>query len=363
MNGIGSTASPGGSIVLRDVTKRYIEDAPPAVDSVSLEISSGEFVTLLGPSGSGKTTTLNMIAGFVEPTSGVIELDGKDLGPVPTHRRDFGMVFQSYALFPHMTVSENVAFPLVERRMSKTEIAKAVGEALELVELEEYGNRRPKELSGGQQQRVALARALVYRPRVLLLDEPLGALDRKLRQALQGQIARIHNELKTTFIFVTHDQDEAMFLSDRIAVFNQGRLVRVGTPTEVYRDPQSLWVAKFIGEVNAFPGRCTDGAFVFGDNRWRLDTAPGDQEEAVLIVRPEAVGVATEAEAVPSHHNTVKAKVVNSAFLGSVCRVEVSYGAGLEGAAMLPGGMETPPLPGEELVVHWSPTDQTVVEG
>ncbi|HRO94951.1 ATP-binding cassette domain-containing protein, partial [Citricoccus sp.] len=214
-------------ISLKGVTKRYGDKA--VVDDIDLVIEPGEFMTLLGPSGSGKTTTLNMIAGFADVTEGLLHIYGKPVAKLPAHKRDIGMVFQNYALFPHMTVEENVAYPLQRRKMPKAEQKKRIAESLQMVRLAEYGGRYPAELSGGQQQRAALARALVYNPRVLLMDEPLGALDKKLREWLQLEIKRIHQEVGSTFVYVTHDQEEALSLSDRIAVFNNGKIEQVGT--------------------------------------------------------------------------------------------------------------------------------------
>ena len=217
-----------GSLELRDLCKSYGD--VHAVDHVSLTVAAGEFVTLLGPSGSGKTTTLGMIAGLAKPSSGGILLDGKRLDPLPPYKRDLGVVFQNYALFPHMTVARNVAFPLEMRRLPKSEIAGRVARVLEQVGLDRHGDRYPKQLSGGQQQRVALARAMVFEPRILLMDEPLGALDRKLREQMQVEIMRLHRETGVSVVYVTHDQDEALMMSDRIAVFNHGRIEQIGPP-------------------------------------------------------------------------------------------------------------------------------------
>ncbi len=260
----------GAILNLESVTKEFLGAEIPAVLDVNLSVQAGEFVTFLGPSGSGKTTTLNMIAGFTEPTSGVIKIHGRSVSRIPSHKRNLGMVFQNYALFPHMTVWENVAFPLQERRVAKVEIRQKVIKALELVGLTGYEKRRPNELSGGQQQRVALTRALVFNPEMLLMDEPLGALDKKLRQRLQFEIKRLHRELGMTFLFVTHDQEEAMALSDRVVVFNQGQIIQVGTPEDLYRRPNSRFVAEFLGDSNIIEGvlirtqtgdvlRCRDG--------------------------------------------------------------------------------------------------------
>jgi spermidine/putrescine ABC transporter ATP-binding subunit len=226
-----------------------------AVDGLDLVVGEGEFLSLLGPSGCGKTTTLNLIAGFVPPTAGRIVIDGEDVTGRPAHRRGLGVVFQSYALFPHLSVRENVAFGLRERRMAAAEIERRVGEALELVRLDRQGRQRPGELSGGMQQRVALARALVYRPRVLLLDEPLAALDRKLREGMRDELRAIQRSVGITTIFVTHDQTEALGLSDRIAVLNHGRIEQLGTPREIYEHPASRFVADFIGASTVLRGR------------------------------------------------------------------------------------------------------------
>jgi putative spermidine/putrescine transport system ATP-binding protein len=246
-------------LALRQLAKSY-DGVTRAVDGISIDVDKGEFVTFLGPSGSGKTTTLVMVAGFEAPTSGEILLAGKDLTRLKPWDRNIGMVFQNYALFPHMTVARNVAFPLRMRRVTKAEMARRVREVLALVGLEAFAERYPRELSGGQQQRVALARGLVFDPDVLLLDEPLGALDKNLREQMQGEIKRIHREVGITMIYVTHDQTEAMSMSDRIAVFSRGRLEQIGKPLEVYHRPQTRFVGEFVGDSNFFHGRLEAGA-------------------------------------------------------------------------------------------------------
>jgi len=243
------TAGPSGiGVVFRDVTKLY--GKMTAVDGVSLDIRAGEFLTLLGPSGSGKTTLLMMLAGFQDITRGDILVGGASIAATPPERRNFGMVFQGYALFPHMTVRKNIAYPLEIRRRPRAEIDARVGEMLELVQLKGFADRFPHQLSGGQQQRVALARALSFSPRVLLLDEPLGALDRKLRSDVQEQLKDIHNRVGTTFIYVTHDQEEALTMSDRIVIMNRGRVVQVGSPAELYERPRTAFAASFLGKSN-----------------------------------------------------------------------------------------------------------------
>ncbi|MBV9006775.1 MAG: spermidine/putrescine ABC transporter ATP-binding protein, partial [Solirubrobacterales bacterium] len=237
-----------GEVILRGLTKRF--DDQLAVDGIDATINGGEFFSLLGPSGCGKTTTLRMIAGFERPTAGEIVLDGVDVASVPPHERNVHTVFQNYALFPHLNVFDNVAFGLRRRKLAKDEVRRRVQEALALVELHGLANRTPRQLSGGQQQRVALARALVLRPAVLLLDEPLGALDAKIRKQLRVELKALQEEVGITFIFVTHDQEEALSMSDRVAVMNAGRVEQVGSPPEVYEDPATVFVADFLGVSN-----------------------------------------------------------------------------------------------------------------
>ena len=249
---------------LRDVRKSYAGQA--AVAGVDLLLRRHEFLTFLGPSGSGKTTTLMLVAGLQHPDAGSILLDGAPVDRLPPHRRDIGMVFQHYALFPHMTVRRNVAFPLEMCRVGRAETERRVRQALGIVGLSGLGDRLPRQLSGGQQQRVALARATVYRPALLLMDEPLGALDKQLRGQLQLEIKRMHRELRMSVLYVTHDQDEALTMSDRIAVFNAGRVEQVGTPLDLYERPATRFVAGFIGETNFFPGTVAEGE----RSRWAL---------------------------------------------------------------------------------------------
>ena len=246
---------------LSQVIKSY-DGRINAVDGIDLDIAKGEFLTLLGPSGSGKTTTLMMIAGFEQPTAGQIELQGRDLTRTKPYRRNVGMVFQNYALFPHMTVSKNIAFPLKMRRFPTNEIDERVNKALDRVELLDHADKHPRALSGGQQQRVALARGLVFDPDVLLLDEPLGALDKNLREQMQVELKRIHRDIGITMVYVTHDQTEAMTMSDRVAVFNAGRIEQIGEPLTVYNHPETRFVAEFIGDNNIFAGRVGDNGNV-----------------------------------------------------------------------------------------------------
>jgi len=266
-----------------------------AVDRVDLEIAAGEFFALLGPSGCGKTTTLRMIAGFEEPDAGRIFVGGEDVTAMPVHRRDMGMIFQSYALFPHRTVAENVAFGLRMRGLPNSDIAERVRQALRQVALEGYEDRRPAQLSGGQQQRVALGRAIVIRPRVLLCDEPLAALDRKLRQSMQLELKQLQQQLGVTLIFVTHDQEEAMTVSDRIAVMNAGRIEQIGSPSDIYNQPLTRFVSDFIGDINMFEGSWQDGTFV-----WNGVILPARGEmrsgAGTIAIRPERLRLTNEAE-------------------------------------------------------------------
>jgi putrescine transport system ATP-binding protein len=309
-----------------------------AVDHLSLDIHEGEFFALLGPSGCGKTTLLRMIAGFERPNAGRILLDGIDLGPVPPYRRPVNMMFQSYALFPHLNVEANVAFGLKQEGLSKLEIAHRVADMLALVRLETFGRRRPHELSGGQRQRVALARSLVKRPRLLLLDEPMAALDKKLRGETRFELMELQRRLGLTFVIVTHDQSEAMTVADRIGVMDRGRLMQVAPPAEIYERPNSRWVADFLGDVNLFEGRLgDDGLSVEGTaaGRVRVAARAGAEPGQVVwaAVRPEKVRIAG---APPSagDDNSVPATVIDVAYLGdtSVYKLRIRDGSQVKAA-------------------------------
>jgi putative spermidine/putrescine transport system ATP-binding protein len=276
----------GGALVLEKLTKRYPGLA--AVDAIDLAVGAGEFLTLLGPSGSGKTTTLMMVAGFTPPSSGDIRLDGSSIAALAPERRNIGVVFQNYALFPHMSVAENVGFPLRMRRVGGAETASRVAAALARVRLEGLGARRPRQLSGGQQQRVALARAMVFEPGLLLMDEPLGALDKKLREEMQFELKRLHRQLGVTILYVTHDQEEALTLSDRIALMNAGRIEQLGTAEELYERPRSRFVAEFIGESNVLEGSAAGGRFTTAGGLDLPAAAPATGA-ALLVLRPEKV--------------------------------------------------------------------------
>jgi putative spermidine/putrescine transport system ATP-binding protein len=303
-----------------------------------------------------------MIVGFTEPTSGRIQLNGRDISRMPPHKRNFGMVFQNYALFPHLTVAQNVAFPLRERKVPAAETAKLVGQALELVDLAAMGHRRPHELSGGQQQRVALARAVVFSPSVLLLDEPLSALDRKLRQSLQREIKRLHDELGLTFVFVTHDQDEAMTLSDRIAIFDNGSIVAVGTPAELYHRPTTQFVARFLGESNVFAGKYRPAdVYEWLDRKWTVAEQKNTDENQALIVRPERLRLAPDDESVPAGDNAAPATVTDVSFYGTYYRIELAFADDSVGCAVLPVGTPAAVDSGAQVIAHWRPEDQVLV--
>src|SRR3984957_19308633 len=323
--GFAPWADPAAQPLLRieGASKRFGGFA--AVDGLSLDIYQGEFFALLGPSGCGKTTLLRLIAGFEQASAGRILLDGVDLAPVSPHRRPVNMMFQSYALFPHLDVEANVAFGLKQEGLPKSEIAARVAAMLALVKLENFGRRKPSELSGGQRQRVALARSLVKRPRVLLLDEPMAALDKKLRGETQFELMELQRRLGLTFIIVTHDQSEAMTVADRIAVMDRGRLMQVAPPAEIYERPNSRWVADFVGEVNLFEGRAGDDGMTvegtaFGHVRvaTKIATAPGST--VWVAVRPEKMRLTSDppTDNAPGVANIAAATVMDIGYLGDL---------------------------------------------
>ncbi|MGZ5907287.1 MAG: ABC transporter ATP-binding protein [Reyranella sp.] len=349
---------------LAAVRKRY--DSLVAVDDLDLALEAGEFLTLLGPSGSGKTTTLMMVAGLQQPDAGSITLNGVSVANLPPYRRDIGMVFQNYALFPHMTVRRNVAFPLEMRGTPAAEIARLVDEALALVKLPDHGGRLPKQLSGGQQQRVALARAMVYRQALLLMDEPLGALDRKLREQLQLEIKRVHRERGISVLYVTHDQEEALTMSDRIAVFNKGRIEQIGTPEELYDRPATRFVASFIGDTNLVEGRVLGVA----GGICEIETAAGrvvasartplEAGAAVFVaVRPERVVLA------PAETTGVglEGAIVEQVFLGTSRKYVIRLADGTEIVVLRP--ISDPPFEQAAPAVRlsWAPDKATAFTG
>ena len=327
-----------GTIELRQISKRYGKET--VVDSVSTTIAAGEFFSLLGPSGSGKTTTLMMVAGFAEVDGGQILIDGVDIADVPPQRRGFGMVFQNYAIFPHLSVAENVAFPLRARKLPADQIVSRVRQALELVKLERYADRFSRELSGGQQQRVAIARAIVFQPNVVLMDEPLGALDKNLRFQMQVEIKEIQQRLGMTVVYVTHDQEEAMNMSDRIAIMNSGRIEQVGRPAEIYENPTSNFIARFLGEANLVPGTVeaidagvaalrTAGGLLL---RARAQTTLRVGTAAHLFVRPERIEISAGHAAPGAIHadaNVANGRLTQTSFLGNILRHAVEIEPGI----------------------------------
>jgi len=319
-------------VILTNITKSY--DGNTVVRDVSLAIAQGEFVSILGPSGCGKTTTLRMIAGFITPNAGTIQIRGQIVNDVPPHRRDFAMVFQSYALFPHLTVRDNVAFGLRITKVKKPEIAERVAWALGAVGLEGYEKRFPRQLSGGQQQRVALARAIVMNPAVLLLDEPLSNLDLKMRQSMRLEIKQLQRRLGITTLFVTHDQEEALTMSDRIVVMNAGEIEQIGTPEEIYERPRTAFVADFIGVSNLIEGTAarvaSDAAdFQVGDEaRVRVAVNGTDPAAATrLLIRPEKVRISKTPPTDPGH-NVLPCTVLNLVYMGAIVRYYLDIGGG-----------------------------------
>ena len=313
-----------------------------AMDEVDLEVVPGEFFAMLGPSGSGKTTCLRLIAGFEQPTAGRIEIFGEAVEGVPPYRRNVNTVFQDYALFPHMNVRDNVAFSLMLRKVEKTERYRAAEAALEMVRLTGYGDRRPGQLSGGQRQRVALARAIVNKPKVLLLDEPLGALDLKLREQMQEELKALQRTLGITFIFVTHDQGEALSMADRVAVFNTGRIMQVGTPEEIYRRPRTRFVADFVGSSNVLPPEFV--LAVAGTAKW-------------ASLRPEAVSVARAGDGATALTGTVVAR----SYMGSTTRLAVDLGG--QRITAVVAASDDLPHEGERVTVQFAPEALHLMEG
>jgi putative spermidine/putrescine transport system ATP-binding protein len=344
-----TTTATGAAVELRSLHKAYGEVV--AVDHVDLRVRDGEFLTLLGPSGSGKTTTLSMIAGFTAPSRGQVVVRGVDITGMPPHKRNMGMVFQNYSLFPHLDVLANVAFPLRQRRVSRSDRTTRARQALEAVELGARTHAMPNELSGGQQQRVALARALVFEPSLLLMDEPFGALDRELREKMQLEVRRIHRELAVTVLFVTHDQQEALTMSDRIAVFNHGRIEQIGTPDELYERPSSLFVATFVGESTVIRGRAEQRTLVtpHGPSLPLPEPLTG---AAALVVRPERVRVHQRGDT-PGDAGGVDATVRDVTYLGAHRRVDLDTEVGDVVARVAAG--EAIPAVGARVAVSWDP--------
>jgi spermidine/putrescine transport system ATP-binding protein len=361
-------AGAAPDIRLEQVTKAFGDTI--AVDGVTLDIATGEFFSLLGPSGCGKTTTLSLIGGFEDPTAGRILLHGDDVTKVPSYRRNVNTVFQSYALFPHLSVFDNVAFGLRRKRVPRAETRQRVGEMLELVDLTGMDTRKPAQLSGGQQQRIALARALVNQPRVLLLDEPLGALDLKLRKQMQLELKRIQEEVGITFLYVTHDQEEAMVMSDRLAVMNGGHVEQLASPEEAYDHPATEFVAGFLGASNLLPGRLADrsdglvrveldrGGFVFASQR----EVPADASLVQVGVRPEKLRVAPGGEEAPPRTNALDGRITLVTYIG----VSHQYSVELAGGGELTvyaqnAGAGSLPREGDGVRVLWEPEHTFIV--
>lgn len=365
MNAIASLpreTEPAQPIVRFSSVRKSYDGENLIVKDLNLDIVRGEFLTLLGPSGSGKTTTLMMLAGFETPTEGTILLGGHDVTKLPPHRRGIGVVFQNYALFPHMTIGQNVAYPLRIRGVAPAEIDKRVDEALTMVKLDAFADRRPAQLSGGQQQRAALARALVFRPEIVLLDEPLGALDKQLREQMQYELKQLHDELKVTMVYVTHDQTEALTMSDRIAVFNDGRIQQLASPADLYENPQNAFVAEFVGENNRLVGevveaqtnsvsiKLSDGTLV----RAKAADALKAGDHAVLSLRPEKVSVNPGAELA----NLFSVPVEKVVYLGDATRLVLRVGGSEEFSVKIPNhDGSAKPRRGDTIRVGWNDTD------
>ena len=346
------------------VSKTY-DGVARVVDRLDLDIEHGEFLTLLGPSGSGKTTTLMMLAGFEAPTEGEILLEGRPLSNLPPHRRAIGMVFQNYALFPHMSVAENIAFPLTVRRVAGSEISRRVDRALEMVQLPGYGARRPSQLSGGQQQRVAVARALVFEPKLVLMDEPLGALDKQLREQMQLEVRRLHQRLGVTMVYVTHDQHEALTMSDRIAVFHRGRVQQLDRPERIYEQPANAFVARFIGENNRLDGRIegVDGSRctiriagdALVDGSLAVPLPAGTQ--VVVSLRPERVQITAAPPTIAANgHCRLTGRLREVIYLGDHVRARIAL-AGNDDFTVKRPIDEAHRLPaiGEPVSLGWEP--------
>jgi len=344
----------GGEVQLVDLVKRFGDFT--AVAGITLEMPSGEFFSLLGPSGCGKTTSLRMIAGFERPTEGQILLDGEDMAQTPPHKRNVNTVFQNYALFPHLNVEQNVGFGLKYQKASKAETTERVGKALELVQMSQFTQRRPAQLSGGQQQRVALARALILNPKVLLLDEPLGALDAKLRKRLQIELKALQEEVGITFIYVTHDQEEALTMSDRIAVMSQGRVEQVGSPKEIYEEPTTAYVADFLGVSNLMDGRAAgavEGGCRVHLGDFELVAGQGEAytvDECKVTIRPERVDIDEQGM---SGENRIPAMVERVVYVGATLQVILHLASGHNIQAWMPNDGDTEPhAPGAAVTVH-----------
>ncbi|MFT3689392.1 ABC transporter ATP-binding protein [Paenirhodobacter sp.] len=361
-------ANDDGFVVFEHVQKSY-DGVSLVVKDLNLSIGKGEFLTMLGPSGSGKTTCLMMLAGFETATRGEIRLNGVDINHVPPHKRGIGMVFQNYALFPHMTVAENLSFPLEVRGMGKSEREAKVTRALDMVQMGKFASRRPAQMSGGQCQRIALARALVFDPELVLMDEPLGALDKQLREHMQFEIKALHDRLGITVVYVTHDQGEALTMSDRVAVFNDGRIQQLAPPDELYERPKNSFVAQFIGENNKLPG--TVESLEGGKCTVRLrtgeliDATPVNirhtGQETLVSIRPERVEF--KPEMMPPDAHQIEAEVIEVVYMGDIFRVRMKV-AGIEDFVMKCRNTlgQTRLAPGQKVMIGWHPEDARALD-
>ncbi len=357
-DGAATGSEPNGTVVLDGVTRRFGETK--AVDNLSLRVEAGEFLSLLGPSGCGKTTTLRMLAGFEHPDAGDIRISGSSVLGVPPYKRDVNTVFQAYALFPHMSVAENVAYGLQQKRVPRAELRERVSEALELVQMRSFADRRSTQLSGGQQQRIALARALVNRPSVLLLDEPLGALDRQLREEMQLELKLLQSQLGITFVFVTHDQGEALSMSDRIAVMRDGRIEQLADADTIYSRPASAYVAAFIGQQNFVQGTLgSDGTSVATDigslSAARIDPSMKSGDAAQVAIRPEFVHITAASSSAPQGTQGTKGRLIGLSHLGESMQYLVQLDAGHSILARRPTA-DAPALSvGDAVHATWKP--------
>ena len=353
---------PECKLTVRNVKKSY--GAVVALSDASFDMKPGEFLTLLGPSGSGKTTLLWAIAGLSDLDSGIISIDGNDVTSLPPYKRDIGMVFQSYALFPHLTIFENIAFPLRMRKVSSSNIVEKVKKVLDIVELPHVANRLPAELSGGQQQRIALARSIVYSPSIILMDEPLGALDKKLRDNLKREIRQLHRKLGATILYVTHDQEEAMALSDRVCVMNNAKIEQIGTPADLYFRPASVFVAEFLGESNLIEATVRDitasHVTMEGPGRAAVKSSPANDlqvsQKVRFLVRPENISI----PALQDHDNKLEATLRETLMIGQTTKLFAELACGTEIVCTQLTREDRLPAPGEKITFSWS-RESTVI--
>ncbi len=364
-----AAAPQGDAYVAFDHVQKSYDGVSLVVKDLNLSIAKGEFLTMLGPSGSGKTTCLMMLAGFETATHGEIRLDGRNINQVPPHKRGIGMVFQNYALFPHMTVGENLSFPLEVRGMGKTDREAKIKRALDMVQMGAFANRRPAQLSGGQQQRIALARALVFDPALVLMDEPLGALDKQLREHMQFEIKHLHESLGITVVYVTHDQGEALTMSDRIAVFNDGRIQQLAPPADLYERPDNSFVAQFIGENNKLPGTIEDlsgdRALVRLATGEVIDATPVNVREkgqkTLVSIRPERVEF--KPEMMPGNAHTIGAEVLEVIYMGDILRARLRVAGSDDFVMKMRNTLaQTRLTPGQTIKVGWHPQDARALD-